>query len=149
MRGQDAVIDRREVHPLLRQQAPSKGKALGRIVVAADEKDWDLLPGQGGEKPVQQGHRLGWRQGAVVDIASNEHGIRPLLPGDIQDLVQNVLLVLQQGDVVEPLADVQVAQVQEFHSDTLLSLLSAGRRNSCAGLPSTSTNSPGQKPSSW
>ena len=108
VRGQLTVIHRRKIHPSLGEQPSAEGQALGGIVVAADEKDRDLLPGQGGEKVVQQGHSLGRRQGAVIDVPGNEHRIRLLLPGNVQDLPENIPLILQQGDIIKAFADVQV-----------------------------------------
>ena len=108
VRDQLTIIHRRKIHPSLREQPSAEGQTLGGIVVAADEKDRDLLPGQGGEKVVQQGHSLSRRQGAVIDVPGNEHCIRPLLPGNIQDLPENIPLILQQRDIIKAFADVQV-----------------------------------------
>ena len=77
-----AAIDRRDVDAAFVHQPGAEGKALGRVVVAADHKNRQLPRRKPREKIVAQGHRLCGRHALVIDIARNEHTVRLLVIDD-------------------------------------------------------------------
>ena len=78
-------------------------------MVAGNEDDGDLqIQYQAAEGFVQQVHRFRGRDGPVVDVPSYQEGIHFAVPGQVQDLVQGGLLVLQQVETMEDPAQVPV-----------------------------------------
>ena len=65
------------------------------VVIAADHHD--PSPGNGsrqtGDEMVKQLHRLGGGNGLVVDISSDDNGLRLLLSDIVHDLPKNILLI--------------------------------------------------------
>ena len=130
MHGSKAVFqgDRREIATVHRgdvdaaglQQPVAEGQPLGAVVVAADEEGMELALCQAAEKVVKQRDSLGGGDAFVVHISGNQHGLRLLGIDNLQNLQQDVFLVFQHGDFVEPLAQVQVGQVDEFHRQSPL-----------------------------
>ena len=59
-------------------------------MVAADEKDLQLPFGQSAEEVIQQLHRFGRGDGAVVDVAADQNGVGALLIDDQEDLGEDV-----------------------------------------------------------
>ena len=112
-----AVIDGGDVDAPLCHEPSAEGQALRGIVVAADEEDLEVPPSQPDQKVVQQGHRLGGGHRLVVDVPGDEHGVRRLPIHDPEDLVENIPLVLQHGVLIDPLAQVQVGEMEQFHGD--------------------------------
>ena len=97
------------------QQTLAEGQPLGAVVVAADDEDGDLPRGKAAEKIVEEGHGLGGGDGLVVNVAADQHGVGLFVVDDAQDLEQDIFLVLDHGHLVDPLADVQVRQMDQFH----------------------------------
>ena len=87
----------------LRHQTSTKGYALRRIVVIADDENLKVSFRQSHQKVIQQGYRLGRGHRLVVDVAGNEHSVRLLPVNDLEDFCENVLLVLQHGELIDPL----------------------------------------------
>ena len=103
------------MYAALRHKPAAKRHALRRVVVSADEKDLEVPLGQAHQKVVQQRHSLSGGYGLVVDIPGNHHAIRLLPVNDLQNFSQNILLVLQHGKFVDPLAQMQVGEMDQFH----------------------------------
>ena len=129
------VIDRGHIDPGRGHQPSTKGQALGAVVVAADEiHGADFC--QPGEKIVKALHRLGRGDGFVVNIAAEEGRVDPLLPGHRQDLLQNKALVLQHGKAVDPLAQMQIGKMHQFH------IIRSPSGQRCPGTPWPRRRSP-------
>ena len=101
-------------------QPAAEGHPFRRIVVAADEKDLQLPLGQPAEEVIQQLHRFGRGDGAVVDVAADQNGVGALLIDDQEDLGEDVSLVLQHGEFIDPLAEVQVGEMEQLHGGASL-----------------------------
>jgi len=125
-----AVIDRSDVDPPALHEAVGKGEAFRRVVVAADQQHRQGPVRQLDEKIVQQRHRLRGGDVLVIDVSRDERRVRPFLIGDLQNAVQDVRLILQHREVVDPLPQVEVGQMDQFHSRYLLSARAAGRPRS-------------------
>ena len=113
-----AVIDRGQVDAAALHEPTTEGHTLRGVVVAADDKNPQLPLGQAHQEVVQQRHRLGGGHRLVVDITGNQHPVRLLPVDDLKDFSQNILLVLQHGKIVDPLAQMQVGEMNQFHSRT-------------------------------
>ena len=98
------------VHPLAAQHLPEQVQPRGAVVVAADQHDLARRRGFGqvGDEAVEQRHGLRRGNGLVVDVPGDDHGVRLLPPGEFDDLIQYVALVLAQIPVDQPQPDVQV-----------------------------------------
>ena len=101
----------------------AEGDALGGVVVPADDERLYPPPGELGEEGVEELYRLSGGDGFIVDIPGDEH--RPGLLGldDPADLPEDVFLILQHGELVDPLAKMEVGQMDEFHGTPLFVLL--------------------------
>ena len=89
-------------------QAFAEGEALRAVVVAADDKHLQLPLCQAAEEIIKEGHRFrGW-DCFIIDVAGNQHGGGMFFIDDLQNLQQNVLLIVDHGDLIDTLADVQV-----------------------------------------
>ncbi len=96
-------------------QASAEGHALRGVVVAADDEDLGVQPGEAHQEVVEQLHRLRRGDGFVIDVSGDQDGVRRFFTGNPQDFRQNVLLVLQHGEVLDPLPQVEVGQMKQFH----------------------------------
>ena len=67
-----SLVNSSQVNPFPCHQAGAEAQALRGVVVAADGKDGDFLPGQGCEKPIQQAHRLGGGHRLVVQVPGQQ-----------------------------------------------------------------------------
>ena len=86
---------------------------VGRgVVVPADDEHRLAAGGQVGEEPVVQFLRLPGDLRFVIDVAAEQNGIRPFPLHRFEDLVQDVPLVRQQGNVMDLFSDVQVREVE-------------------------------------
>ena len=88
-------------------------------MVAADEIDLEPPPGQLDQEVVQQGHRLRRGHRFVVYIPGDKHPLGVLILYNAYNFFQNILLVFQHGIFVDPLSQVQVGQMDEFHTSSL------------------------------
>ena len=79
---------------------------LGGVVVAADGEDRQLPVGQFGEEPVQQTDGFGGGHRLVVEVACQQNSIHGVGVEERQDLLQNIPLVVQHGELADPLAEV-------------------------------------------
>ena len=95
---------------------------LGGVVVAADGEDRQLPVGQLGEEPVQQTNGFGGGHGFVVEVARQQNSIHGAGVEERQDLLQNIPLVVQHGELADPLAEVQVGEVKKTHGSTAFQL---------------------------
>ena len=75
---------------------------------------------QGSEEPVDQRHRLGGGGRLVVKVAGNEHGVYLAFLHHAEKLFKGVALVVEHGELVDALADVEVGEVHEAHGHTFL-----------------------------
>ena len=90
------------------QQASGEGQPLGAVVIAADDQHRNLPFGQTAEKIVEQSHCLGRGDALVIDISGDQHRVGLFVVDDLQNLQQDVFLIFDHGDFIDPLADVQV-----------------------------------------
>ena len=109
---------RADVDPAVGQQGRAKGHPVGRIVVAADGEHWQPAFGQLGEEPVQQAHGLGRGDGFVVQVACQQYPVHRVGIQQGKNLLQDVFLVLQHGKLAQPLAQMQVGQMQKTQTGT-------------------------------
>ncbi len=84
-RRQRAVIDRRDMDAACAHQPSAERQTLGRVVVAADEAGLHAARGELHQKFVEQRHRLRRRDGFIVNIACDEHHIRPFAVDNVQN----------------------------------------------------------------
>ena len=113
--GQRAVVYRGEVDAAAGHEAAAEGHPLRGVVVSADEEYLKMPPGQLHQEFVQQCHCLGGGDGLVVDVSGDEHAVRRLAVRNVQDFFENIALVLQHGKSVDPLAQMQVGEMDELH----------------------------------
>ena len=95
---------------------------FGGVVIAADGEDRQLPVGQFGEEPVQQTDGFGRGHGFVVEVARQQNSIHGAGVEERQDLLQNIPLVVQHGELADPLAEVQVGEVKKTHGSTAFQL---------------------------
>ena len=110
-----SVIDGGDMDSSGFKESPAEGQPLRRVMVAADDQHREVPLRQTAEKIVQQGHSLRGGNGLVVDIACNQNSVGMLAVNDFDDLRQNEFLILDHGNLIDPFADVQVGQMDEFH----------------------------------
>ena len=110
-----AAVRRGDVDILAAHQAGAEGHALGGVVIAADQPYAVVLGGQREEKVIQQVHGFFRRDGLIVDIAGDEHGVDLLFRRDIGDLFQNVFLIFDHGILMDAFSQMKIGQVHEFH----------------------------------
>ena len=84
-------------------------------MVAADDKYFFSALRQAGNKAVKKRHGFRLGRGTLIDVPGNQHGIRLLSVGNFRDLLQNIFLVVQQGQIVHLLSQVQIGQMKEPH----------------------------------
>ena len=86
------------IEALRRQEAAGKGQAGRAVVVAADDQEGDVqIRRDPRGHVVEEFHRFGRRQAAVIDVASQDDGIDALVPYHGQELLlQDVGLVFGQ-----------------------------------------------------
>ena len=113
------------------QQAVSEGKTLRAVVVAADEQHRDAALCKRNEKPVKQRDCLAGRDALVVHIARNHNSVRMLCVCDFQNLMQNVVLIIQHGDLIDSLAEMQIRQMKKLHEIPPTNQ----RYHNCTGFP--------------
>ena len=97
------------------QQPGPEGDPLRGIVVAADDEDIEVSPGQPDEELVKQAHSLRRGDGLVVDIPSDHHRVGLFFLCQGKNLVQNIRLIRYQGKLVQPFSQMQVGKMKEFH----------------------------------
>ena len=88
-------------------------------MVAADDEDGEVPLCQAAEKLVKQRYRLGGWDRLIVDVPGDDHRVGLFLLNDADDLDQGAGLVVQHGDFIDPLADVQVRQMDKLHRPPL------------------------------
>ena len=103
-RSHPAVIHRGQMDAAALHQPPAEGEAFRGVVVAADEEHLITALRKTHQEIIQQRHRLGGRHRFVVDVPGDQNAVRTLLLDDLQDLGQDMLLILQHGKLVDPLA---------------------------------------------
>ena len=110
-----AVVDRGEMHAARFDEAGGERDPLRRVVVAADHEDLRALGLQPAQKIVKKLHRLCGRHSFVVDVSGDQDGIRLFFVDHVQDLRQDVFLVFQHVEFVDPLSEVQVREMNQLH----------------------------------
>ena len=113
------------------QQAVSEGKTLRAVVIAADEQHRDAALCKRNEKPVKQRDCLAGRDALVVHIARNHHRVRMLCVCDFQNLMQDIVLIVQHRDLIDPLAEMQIRQMKKLHEIPPTNQ----RYHNCTGFP--------------
>ncbi|SPD66579.1 protein of unknown function (plasmid) [Cupriavidus taiwanensis] len=105
------------VQPLRAHQARAEFQPLRAVVVARDHHYRHAgIDHDAAEHVVEQGHRLGRRHGAVIDVAGNQHRIRALVADQFDKLVEEMGLVFQQAAGMEEAAEMPVGGVKETQS---------------------------------
>ena len=107
------------------QQAVSEGKTLRAVVIAADEQHRDAALCKRNEKPVKQRDRLAGRD------ALDHDRIRARYVCDFQNLMQDIVLIVQHGDLIDPLAEMQIRQMKKLHEIPPTNQ----RYHNCTGFP--------------
>ena len=102
------VIDRGQMHAAPVQKPGAERDSLRRVVVPADDEDLKILSCEIVQEVVKQLHGFGRRNGLVVNVARQDHRIRFLPVDDVQDFFQNIPLVFQHAEFVDPLSQMQV-----------------------------------------
>ena len=90
------------------QKPVAKSQSLWAVMIAADDKNWQLPFGQTTEKIVKQRNSLRRRHTLVIHVTCDQHGVRLLGVDNLQNLPQDILLFLQHGYLIDPLPDMQV-----------------------------------------
>ena len=103
-----AAVRRGDVDILAAHQAGAEGHALGGVVIAADQPYAVVLGGQREEKVIQQVHGFFRRDGLIVDIAGDEHGVDFFFRRDIGDLFQNVFLIFDHGILMNAFSQMKI-----------------------------------------
>jgi hypothetical protein len=86
-------VDERAAEP-----EPARG-----VVVAADQDHSGACLAQPDEGPLAQRHRVHRRDGSVIDVTGDEHGVHPLGARDLHQVVEERgLCVAQVGPVQRP-----------------------------------------------
>ena len=101
-----AVIDRGNMDALAFHKPTAEGQTLGGVMVAADDKHLLLFCGKAAQKIVKQGHCLGGGDTFVINVAGDQYGPRLLGIDHVQDLIQDICLLFDHGNFIDPLADV-------------------------------------------
>ena len=110
-------IHRRETHALAFQQTLRICDTLRRIMVAGNSKHAKARRHRIGQKRVEHRNSFSaWRR-LVVNITSNQKRLNLPLFGNTQDLPQNMPLIIQQRDAIQPLANMQVGHMQQPHGN--------------------------------
>ena len=102
------MIDGGDVDPSRVQQARAEGETLRAVVVAADQQHRKAARGKLHKKIVEQCDGLVGGNALVVDVACEQNGVGPLRVGEFQNLPEDIRLIVQHGNFIDPLADVQV-----------------------------------------
>ena len=114
-----SAVHRRQMNAASLHEPPPEGQPLRGIVIAADDKNLQFPGGQFPEKPVKKLHRLPGGYGFIVDIPGQQHCLGLFFVYDPQDFLQNEGLVLQHRKFVDPLSQVQVGEMNQFHGASL------------------------------
>jgi hypothetical protein len=104
-----------QVEPGAGENARSVADARRAVVVAADREDRHAeTEDQLGERVVEQPHRLGRRQGSVIDVPGDHHQIRAQRPDEREKLPLDELpLLFEQRHLQQRPAQVPVGGVQD------------------------------------
>ena len=109
-----------DVEPFGGQEIGTEPEARRAVVVAGDHDHRYAETAHDAPKDlVQQLDRLGGRYAAIVDVAGDEHGRRPDVGDEVDELVEDVLLVVGQVDCVEQSTEMPVGGMDESHARTL------------------------------
>ena len=104
-----------KMHPVRIQNPGCKRDAFGGVVIAADGKHLQATLHQPDQKTVKEDDRFGRGNRLVVEVPGEKHSIRVLGVDDAQALFQNVGLVLHQAELIQPLAQMEVGEMDELH----------------------------------
>ena len=76
--------------------------------------DLQFSPRKTVQEVVKQLHGFGRRDGLVIDIARKDYHIRVFPVDDLQAFRQNIPLVLQHTELVDPLSEMQVREMDQL-----------------------------------
>ena len=89
---------------------------VGAVMVPGDEERGNLqAQDQLLQHPPQEAHGVGGGKGPVVEVPGHDDSIGPGLPGQGDELLQDVFLVLEKRGLVEGPSQVPVGGVEEAH----------------------------------
>ena len=118
--GDIAVIDRGEMDAVFHQSGID-GQPLRGIVVAADHQNFHIFPvetppGETGKEVAKQLYGLGAGDGFVVYVSGNQDRVGLFRVQNIENLLENVRLIFQHTELIEPFAQMEIRQMEQFHS---------------------------------
>ena len=106
-------------HPQGAEQGVVDRNAHVGVVVAGDRHHRDAGAAQPRQGVGEQRHRLGRRDGAVVEVAGDHHQVHRRLAGQLHDAIERLGLLIEQGGPVEAPPEVPVGGVEQAHGATL------------------------------
>ena len=84
-------------------------------MIAADGKNLQAALLEPDQKAVKEDDRLGRGDRLVVQVPGEDHGVRALGVNDAEALLQDVPLVVDEAELVQTLAQVEVGEMDELH----------------------------------
>ena len=132
-----AVKHRGHMNALPAKEPSSVGHAFRGVMVAVYDHGWHAGGRHLREEPVHERDGLGRGGALVVEVAGDEQRVDGALAQKGHHLREHMALLLEHGKLVDPLAYVQVRNVQEPHSASLLAsdpYTACGRRGAVARI---------------
>ncbi len=103
------------VHPTRAHKRRQVRHAPRGIVVAADGENGYPRLGKLGYERIKSGHRLALRRGALIHIPRNDNRVRAVFHSEGVKLIEYINLIFHQGNLVQPLSQMQIRRVKKFH----------------------------------
>jgi hypothetical protein len=103
------------MQPGLLQQPGTETQPAGGVVVTTGEDHRGPRGDQPRQRVIQQGDDVDPRQRSVVDVAGHDHGVHPLRPDHLDQMVEDLCLGLEQPHPVEGPAEMPVGGVEQPH----------------------------------
>ena len=108
---------------ILLHHASAESQPFRGVVIAADRQNFQILPvitppGQAEQKIVKYLYRLGAGDRFVVYVPGNQNRVRLFRVHNAENFPQNVRLIVQHTELVQPLAQMQIRQMNQFHKQT-------------------------------
>ncbi len=117
----DPLADGRcDIQPPGAHQAPGKGEPLGTVMVARCQDDGDTEISQQSGQEVIHRHRGRYRRHrAVIQITADADHLCPDIPGNGNNLIKDMGLIISQLNIMDDLAQMQISKVQNTHGTSL------------------------------
>ena len=104
-RGDLAIICRGDVDTADLEEAVTERETLGAVMVAADDEYRQLPLRKTAEEIIEYNHSLGRRNAFIIHVTRDHYCIGFLFIDDAKNLGQNILLILQKGNLVQALSN--------------------------------------------